>query len=198
MKLFRFPKRDLERFEEDSLFLRITRFLLLILLFGGVVLGFWLNAQRQASLRTGPSPQQIDRTGSLSHDQQKQLADYAQKFLATYGISIAIQIRDESFPDNVLPAPEKAKTLFFGLAPHNNQVHLEVPPLAAASLGDDFIEYLRHDHFPPYFTRNNWPEGLVAALNLLTEKLDKTVSRQEKPPPTASPNNKKDQTPLEK
>lgn len=175
MKLFRLPKRDLSRFEEDTPFLKIARYLLIALLFCGVALGFWLNAQRQTAMRAKHLPQKIDRTGSLSNDQQKLLSDYTQKFIATYGISIIIRIQDESFPPSVLPDREKANTFFFGLSPHNKQVHLEMPPLVAATLGDRFTFYLLHDHFPPYFAQENWPEGLASALSLIAEKLDKTL-----------------------
>ena len=175
MKLFRLPKRDPGRFEEDSTPLKIARSLLIVLLFCGVGLGFWLSSQRQSALLTKPAPQLMDATGSLSGEQRKALTDYAEKFLATYGISIVIRILNERFPEVVLPASEKARTLFLGLSLRNGQVRLEVPPLAAASLGEQCIAYLRHEHFPPYFTRNEWREGLVSALNLLTKRLDQTL-----------------------
>ena len=176
MRLFRLPKRDPGRFEQDPPWLRILRYVLLVLLFGAVGFGFWLNAQRQAAMLTKPAPAAIDKTGSLSDEQRKQLAAYAEKFLATYGVAIVIRIQDENFPEEVLPASEKAKTLFLGLALRNRQVRLDLPPLAAAALEQPFADYLRRAHFPPYFARNNWKEGLAAALNLLTERLDRTLS----------------------
>ena len=176
MRLFRLPKRDPGRFEQDPPWLRIVRYVLLVLLFGAVGFGFWLNAQRQAAMLTKPAPAAIDKTGSLSDEQQKQLAAYAEKFLATYGVAIVIRIQDENFPEEVLPANEKAKTLFLGLALRNQQVRLDLPPLAAAALEEPFADYLRRAHFPPYFARNNWEEGLAAALTLLTERLDRTLS----------------------
>ena len=179
MRLFRLPKRDPGRFEQDPPWLRIVRYLLLVLLFGAVGFGFWLNAQRQAAMLAKPAPPVIDKTGSLSDEQQKQLATYTEKFLATYGMAIVIRIQDENFPAEVLPADEKTKTLFLGLALRNGQVRLDVPPLAAAALEKPFTDYLRRDHFPPYFARNNWQEGLAAALNLLTKRLDRTLSGQD-------------------
>lgn len=179
MRLFRLPKRDPGRFEQDPPWMRILRYILLVLLFGAVGFGFWLNAQRQAAMLTKPAPPVIDKTGSLSDEQQKQLTIYTEKFLATYGMAIVIRIQDENFPADVLPAYEKTKTLFLGLALRNGQVRLDVPPLAAAALEKPFTDYLRQDHFPPYFARNNWQEGLAAALNLLTKQLDRTLSGQE-------------------
>lgn len=179
MRLFRLPKRDPGRFEQDPPWLRIVRYLLLVLLFGAVGFGFWLNAQRQAAMLAKPAPPVIDKTGSLSDEQQKQLATYTEKFLATYGMAIVIRIQDENFPAEVLPADEKTKTLFLGLALRNGQVRLDVPPLAAAALEKPFTDYLRRDHFPPYFAQNNWQEGLAAALNLLTKRLDRTLLGQE-------------------
>ena len=181
MKLFRLPKRDPGRFEHDPPWLKIVRYILIVLLFGAVGFGFWLNAQRQAAMLTKPVPPVIDKTGSLSDEHQKQLATYAKKFLATYGMAIVIRIQDENFPEEVLPADEKTNTLFLGLALRNRQVRLDVPPLAAAALEKPFTDHLRRDHFPPYFAQNNWQEGLAAALNLLTERLDRTLSGRESP-----------------
>ena len=178
MRLFRLPKRDPGRFEQDPPWLKILRYILLVLLFGAVGFGVWLNAQRQAAMLTKSAPSVIDKTGSLSDEQQKQLATYTEKFLATYGVPIVIRIQDENFSGDILPADEKSKTLFLGLALRNGQVRLDVPPLAAAALDKPFIDYLRRDHFPPYFARDNWQEGLAAALNLLTERLDRTLSGQ--------------------
>ena len=183
MRLFRLPRRDPGRFEQDPPWMRILRYILIILLFGAVGFGFWLNAQKQAAMLTKPAPPVIDKTGSLSDEQQKQLVTYTEKFLATYGMAIVIRIQDENFPEEVLPAAEKAKTLFLGLALRNGQVRLDVPPLAAAALEKPFIDHLRRDHFPPYFVRNNWQEGLAAALNLLTERLDRTLYGQENAAP---------------
>ena len=179
MKLFRFPKRDPKRFEEDTPVLKVVRLIILVLLFGAVVLGVWLSGQRQAAMRMKSDLQRIDETGFLTEEQKKLLASYSEKFLNTYGLAIVIRIQDEAFPETVLPADKKVKTLFFGLSPRNNQVHLEIPPLAAASLGDQFISYLRDSHFPPYFSQKNWPEGLASALSLLTEKLDQSLSGPE-------------------
>lgn len=175
MKFFRLPKRDPGRFEEDPPLLKITRSILLVLLFCGVGFGFWLSFQRQSAMLAKPASQVMDTTGSLSDEQQKTLADYAEKFLSTYGISIMIRIQNERFSEEVLPASEKAKTLFLGLSLRERQARLEVPPLAAASLGEQCIAYLRHEHFTPYFARNEWREGLVSALNLLTKQLDQTL-----------------------
>lgn len=176
MLFFRLPKRDPGRFEEDTAFLKFARSILLVLLFCGVGAGFWLNSQRQTAMLTKPGSRVVDATGSLTEEQKKLLDEYAEKFLTTYGIAIAIRIQDEPFPEEVLPAPEKARTLFLGLSPGNRQVRLEVPPLAAASLGEDRIAYLRHEHFFPYFARNEWRQGLISALNLLTETLDQALS----------------------
>ena len=176
MKLFRFPKRDPGRFEDDTPGLKIARHILLVLLFCGVALGFWLNSQRHAAMFVKPAPRILDTSGSLTDEERKVLAAYSEKFLATYGISIMIRIQHEPFPEKVLPASEAAGTLFLGLSPKNGQVRLEVPPLAAGPLGEHLIAHLRHGHFPPYFARNNWQEGLASALNLLTEKLDHALS----------------------
>lgn len=177
MRLFRFPKRDPKRFEEDTPLMKVLRFILIVLLFGAVILGVWLTGQRQAAIRTKSDLQRIDTTSSLTEEQRKLLAAYSEKFLNTYGLSIVIRIQDEAFPETVLSEENKPKILFFGLSPRNRQVHLEIPPLAAASLGDQFISYLRDSHFPPYFSQENWPEGLASALSLLTEKLDHTLSK---------------------
>jgi hypothetical protein len=65
MKLFRLPKRDPGRFAEDPPLLKALRCILLVLLFGGVVFGVWLNSQKQAALREKSAPARMDRLGSL-------------------------------------------------------------------------------------------------------------------------------------
>ena len=172
MRLFRLPGRETGRFEEDTPRMKIARHLLIILLFSGVALGLWFKSQRRAAMTAQQAPQVMDATGSLSGEQQKLLAEYAKKFLQTYGIAIMIRVQHEPFPAEVLPAAELSRTFFLGLSLRSGEVRLEVPPLAAAALGGDCIAYLRHAHFPSYFAANNWQGGLAAALTMLAEKLD--------------------------
>jgi hypothetical protein len=79
MKLFRLPKRDLGRFEEDTLLLKIIRAVLILLLFGAVCYGVWLNSQKQEALRRKSAPSYFDKSGSLMEDQQKIAAGYREK-----------------------------------------------------------------------------------------------------------------------
>lgn len=175
MKLFRFPKRDPKRFEEETLLMQIVRYIIIIALFAGVALGIWMNSQRQAALLNKSPGVRSDATGNLSDEQRGTLHAYAEKFQYAYGIPIRIMIQDESFPEQVLAPAERASTFVFGLSPRHKQVHLEIPPLMLATLGETFPSYLRHEHFAPYFAQGNWEAGLASALSLLAEKLDQAL-----------------------
>ena len=61
MKLFRFPKRNRRYANEESALQRFFRFILLVLLFGGVALGFWLNNQRRMEMMQ--NKKQTERSG---------------------------------------------------------------------------------------------------------------------------------------
>ena len=55
MRRFRFPKRNPRYFDGETPLQRVLRFLIIIVLFGAVVYGFWLNNERRTELLR-PSP----------------------------------------------------------------------------------------------------------------------------------------------
>ncbi|MDR2488084.1 MAG: hypothetical protein LBD42_01050 [Desulfovibrio sp.] len=96
MKLFRLPKRDPGRFAEDTPLLKIVRYILIILLFGGVGLGVWLNGQKRAALRAKPVPELIDKRGSLPECPRNITPDDAGGFCEGCGIFAAVARQDHA------------------------------------------------------------------------------------------------------
>lgn len=60
MKRFRFPRRNRKYLDEETPLQRLCRVLLILLLFGAVVLGFWLNNKRRMEMlkKTVPGGEQ--------------------------------------------------------------------------------------------------------------------------------------------
>ena len=176
MRLFRIPERNPEHLQGEKPRQRAFRYAAIGILFCGVIWGFWTNHERYTARMQGGAVSRMDATGTLSEEQEEALHIYTRRFVETYGIAIVIRARGSAFPQGEgqgepLPA-EKAGTLFLGISPANRQVVLQVPPLAAAALGDPLILYLRHLHFIPYFVNGTWPEGMAAALSMLSRRLD--------------------------
>ena len=56
MRVFRIPKRDPRYFTGETPFQRVLRFLVIVLLFGVAVYGFWLNNERRTAMLRPPAP----------------------------------------------------------------------------------------------------------------------------------------------
>lgn len=176
MSVFRLPKRDPRRLEKETPTQRLFRYLLIALLFCAVIWAFWLNSQRQMERLHKRSAPPIDATGMLTDEQQQGLAAHAESFREVYGLNLRLVIRSEPFVSPYLLGREQTDTVLIALSPPNSQALVELPPLVAAALGRDFVAHLGREHFPPYFANGTWPEGLAAALNLLTERLDAAIA----------------------
>lgn len=172
MKLFRLPKRDRRYMDDETPLLRFFRYIIIALLFCGVIWGFWINNERRMEMLKKPQPARIDNTGALSDGQQRELAHFQSRFRDAYGLSMVILVRDERFAQPFLQSGERAGTVFLGLVPRARQVVFELPPLAEAALGEELARYLRQEHFMPYFADGNWPEGLAKGLNMITRRFD--------------------------
>lgn len=174
MRLFRFPKRTTKYTDEETPLMRFFRYVIIALLFCAVIWGFWLNNQRRMEMLKKPVSASIDSTGSLNTEQERQLSEFQEQFRRAYGIPLSIHVgRARDIADALRSEPDSVR---IGIAPDSAQVIFDVPPLAAAALGEPLTLYLRHVHFVPYFARNNWPQGLEGALNLITARLDAAVA----------------------
>jgi hypothetical protein len=56
MHLFKFPRRDKKHADAESFRQFALRLVILAILFGAVVWGFWMNAERQQNLIRGKPP----------------------------------------------------------------------------------------------------------------------------------------------
>lgn len=151
--------------------------------------------------RSGQNPEDdFDATKTLSREQAELLRAYTIRFQERYGFPIIVRIRDRPFEEEealalayspgaaasrIPPHPPGGETapraLFLGLCPTARQVILHVPPLARTILGEDLLNTLRDTHFIPYFAAGNWPEGLAAALNTITRRLDASIGDRNSP-----------------
>lgn len=165
------PRRGRVRYEESAL-QRFFRIVLIGLLFAGVLWGFWMNSERQMNRIMQRAAPQMDATGTLTPAQLELLQTYGLRFFAKYGITIQIEIHNNSLSD---AQARNSGQMYLGLNPKNGQVLFYAPPLAASALGSDFVRYLNQEHFSSCFAAGNWPEGLAKALSLISTRLDSTL-----------------------
>ena len=65
MRRFRFPKRNSKYFDRETPLQRILRFLIIIVLFGAVVYGFWLNNERRTEMLRPSAPTRMSGAARL-------------------------------------------------------------------------------------------------------------------------------------
>ncbi|MDR2160836.1 MAG: TPM domain-containing protein [Desulfovibrio sp.] len=156
---------------------RFLRLALACCLLACAVWGMGLNGERQGRFRgEGGS---VDDAGFLSPEQEESVREYCARFFKAYGVALRIQIRNGPPDDSRARAGGQ---VFLGLNLKDSRVLLYAPPLVRVALGEEFILSLSRDHFPPYFARGDWAEGLAGALSLLAVRLDATLLKGEKAP----------------
>ena len=142
------------------------RLMLLILVFVGV--GYLYTKHFDRTIEIIESRQSVwDQTGTLTKAQKKVFKNFAELLKDEFGLECRFHAAPGPIPTPVLDS----KTLFFGLDTKDRQVVIEFPPLVQNALGQEFITYLRTEHFPPYFEAKNWPKGLAEALKMVWERL---------------------------
>lgn len=142
------------------------RFMLLILVFVGAG---WLYVKHfDNTIETIKARSSVyDETGRLTEEQTAVFRDFARMMRDEFGLEVIVRAID-----GPVEVPEMdSRTMFFGLNTEANSVTIEFPPLVARALDKKFIDYLREEHFPPYFEQGNWPKGLAEAMRLLWDKL---------------------------
>lgn len=68
MRLFRFPKRDPKLLEEETPLLRFLRYVVILLLLGGVVWGFWMNNQKRMKMLKKNDATAVGQTFTPEHE----------------------------------------------------------------------------------------------------------------------------------
>jgi hypothetical protein len=142
------------------------RFMLLILVFVGAG---WLYVKHfDNTIETIKARSSVyDETGRLTEEQTAVFREFARMMRDEFGLEVIVRA-----VDGPVEIPQlDSRTLFFGLNTAEDEVTIEFPPLVARALDKDFTQYLREEHFPPYFEQGNWPKGLAEAMRLLWDKL---------------------------
>ncbi len=146
-----------------------------------VVLGFWKNSERNVerlNARVGLS----DETKSLSDDERAHVLAFIAKLHKGYGIDVRVQVARET----LTPPQADGKTLYLGLCPSERLAVVQLPPLMAGALGQDFARTLVDEHFPfHYAPGRRWQKGLLLALDLTESRLA-GLGEENKPPAPAS------------
>ena len=153
----------------------------LTLVMGLVVLGFWKNSERNVerlNARVGLS----DETKSLSDDERAHVLAFIAKLRKGYGIDVRLQVARQA----LTPPQADGKTLYLGLCPSERLAVVQLPPLMAGALGQDFARTLVDEHFPfHYAPGRRWQKGLLLALDLTESRLA-GLGEENKPPAPAS------------
>lgn len=118
-----------------------------------------------------------DQSGLMSPELRDSLRGFAAALKDEYGVELRIQVRRTGIEEPVMDS----KTLFVGLDLYEQRAIILLPPLMERALGPEFVNYLRHEHFAPYFAQDDWPLGLSTALRMLWDQLRAVGSS----PPTA-------------
>lgn len=144
-------------------FIRVVSMFALILVVGWA---FWLNNERTVQ-KFKYKQSIVDETETLDQDEINYLRDFAKSLKDEFGMKAMVQVRKEE-----LKVPElDSKTLYVGLLPRDRVVVVEFPSLMSRALGQEFLDYLRKEHFAPYWESGNWPRGLQTALTMIWSRL---------------------------
>ncbi len=142
------------------------RLMLLVLVFVGV--GYLFTKHFDHTIEVIESRQSVwDETSTLTKEQKKVFKNFADLLKDEFGL----ECKFHATPGPVRVPALDSKTLFFGLDTKNKQVVIEFPPLVQKALGQEFIAYLKNEHFPPYFEAGNWPKGLAEGLKMVWDRL---------------------------
>ena len=144
--------------------LRLAGLMLVVSL---VVLGFWKNSERNIE-RLNARTSLSDETKSLSDDERAHVLAFIAKLHKGYGIDARVQVARQE----LAPPQADGKTLYVGLCPSERLAVVQLPPLMAGALGQDFARTLVDEHFPfHYAPGRRWQKGLLLALDLMESRL---------------------------
>lgn len=162
----------------------LLRFLGLLAVVGLTVVGFWKNSERNVeriNARTSARYGLSDETKGLSEAERAHVLAFITAMRATYGVEARVVI------SRARPNPPEAdgKTLFIGLGLEDKTAVVRLPPLMTGALGPDFARSLEQEHFPFHFgPGKSWQKGLLAALDLVENRLaalNAAQSQQQQP-----------------
>lgn len=138
---------------------QFLRFMALIAVFAGAGWLFWLNNERSME-RIQSRGAVVDLGDQLSPRQKQILRDFAVLFRDEFGLVLKVHVGAKHLEP---PAPDN-KTLFIGVNPVAREVRIQAPPLVANALGPELLHELETGHFGPFFELEQWPQGLLAAV----------------------------------
>jgi cbb3-type cytochrome oxidase subunit 3 len=145
---------------------RFVRMLLLLLVFLGVIWAFWKNYE--GYFDQIQAKQSIwDETDELEERDRAYIASFAGFLRENYGMRLRVQIRKGT----VEPPELDRRTLFIGLSPSREEAVVVFPPLLRSGLEQGFVEYVQQEHFEPYFSKDQWRDGLRRLLLFLKNQL---------------------------
>lgn len=155
----------------------------LMLVMSLVVLGFWKNGERnmeRLNARLGLS----DETKSLSDEERAHVLAFIANIRKNFGIDARVQVARQALE----PPQADGKTLYVGLCPSERLAVVQLPPLMAGALGQDFARTLVDEHFPfHYAPGRRWQKGLLLALDLMESRLAGLGVENTNPAPAAAP-----------
>ena len=106
MRLFRHFRRKSRHEYEEGPWQRFFRIVIIVLMFGAVLLGFWMNSERQLNKIRRLSPNRIDSTNTLRKEQLQVPAGYSEHIQELYGIFMPFSICNHEFSIKVHPEME--------------------------------------------------------------------------------------------
>ncbi len=155
----------------------LLRGLGVVFVFMGVVWLFWKHNARTMEMiemqQTESQQVVVDATKTLTQEQIKAIRDLGRALKSAYGLELSVRIEDQPIVD---PGPDQYM-VFFGLYPAGSQAVVILPPLAERAVGQGLANYLRSQHFAPYWQSGDWPRGLGEALGLLWDHLNAPSGR---------------------
>jgi hypothetical protein len=162
----------------------------LLLVVGLMVLGFWKNSERnmqRINERANAHASLSDGTKGLSEAEREHVLAFAATLRKTYGAETRVLIA-ETRPE---PPEPDGKTLFIGLGVADKTAVVRLPPLMARALGPDFAPGLEREHFPFHFAPGrSWQKGLLAALDLIENRLAALDAAPQSPQPSTNKDDK--------
>ncbi len=157
-----FHKRSGPLVSGDTSGERFLRFMLLITIFA--VCGWLFSYSFERKMQQIQAGSSIwDQTGQLSDDQKTAFRDVVAQYRKEFGLNLKLLVSKSP----VEPPEIDSKTIFIGLCPGRKEAVVLFPPLVAKALGPEFQRTLVEEHFPAFFARDDWPTGLILALEKL-------------------------------
>lgn len=142
------------------------RILLMLILFVGVGYLFWKNFER--SMDTVLTRHVVnDETNTLDRDTINEISTFSSNLQKRFGIGIEVRI----FQKFAVPPSGDSRTIYIAVSPEYKEDIITFPSLLNKALPEDFVEYVKNEHFDRYWEDEGWQQGLMDFLNLLGQEI---------------------------